>query len=135
MLKISLDDLINVEVGKGRLIGWPAEQDPATGEIVMIEPKVSDTVSIKISILAKTDILPPEGETEIPPGLVEPCKENFIRGFKDRIMTAVIHDIQGGPVDYRGYQIHLQPGIEKLILIIAPEQYAEMLKEWSLQNR
>ncbi len=129
MLKISLDDLMNIEIGEGKLIGWPAEMDLTTGEVIMIDPKVSDIVSIKISILAKTDILPPEGEAEVPPGLIEPCKENFVRGFKDRVIAAVIHDIQGGPVDDRGYQIHLQPGIEKPILIIAPEQYAEMLKE------
>ena len=45
MSKVSLDNLINVDVEEGKLIGWPAEMDLTTGEVIMIEPKVSDTVS------------------------------------------------------------------------------------------
>ncbi len=129
MLKVSLDDLINVEVTEGKTVGWPAEMDLTTGEPIMVEPKISDAVMLTIKILAKTHILPPDGETEIPPGLLEPCKANFVRGFKDRLIAAVVHDIQGGPIDDRGYQIFLQPGVEKPILIVSPEGYAEMLKE------
>ena len=52
MLKISLDDLINVEVGEGKIAGWPAELDLETGEPIMIEPRIFNTISLKATILA-----------------------------------------------------------------------------------